>query len=160
MATVGAMAITGVAYIANARWGFNPLGLEHQDFVGLLTAEAISAVALILPGVLGRGYETIEVYEKIVAEKKQIKVAKKQAIVQGAVIAPEKEAEKLAKKLGIAIEAALPIVQEQVKAKQQAIALKANAVEQIAVTKLAKKLHISEAQAQVIRAEQLKNTKK
>jgi hypothetical protein len=160
VATVGAMAITGVAYIAHAKLGFNPLGLEHQDFVRLLTAEAISTVALVIPGVLGRGYETVEQYEKIVAEKKQILAAQKQAKVQGVVIAPEKEAEKLAKKLGIALEAALPIVQEQLKAKQQAAAKKQNAVEQIAVAKLAKKLHISEGQAQVIRAEQLKNTKK
>lgn len=160
VATVGAMGITAVAYLANTRLGFNPLGLENQDFVRLLTIEAISAVGLVVPGVLGRGYEAVDVYEKIVAVKKQIAVAKKAAKAVGVPVAPEKEAEKLAKKLGIGIEAALPIVQEQAKAKQEAVAKKQNAVEKIAVAKLAKKLHISEGQAQVIRIEQVKNTKK
>lgn len=159
VATVGAMAITGAAYFANTQLGFNPLGLEQADFINLLAAEAVSGIALIAPGVLGAGYQTVEQFEKMSAVKKRVKVAKKQAKVEGKVITPAKEAEKLAKKLGITLEAALPIVQEQAKAKQQVVAKKREAVEQLAVRKLAKKLHISEEQAKVVRAEQIKTVK-
>lgn len=160
VATVGAMAITGVAFFAHARWGFNPLGLSSHDFAKLLTVEAVSAIGLIVPGVLGAGYQTVEQFDKMSAAKKRVKVAKKQAKIEGKVITPAKEAEKLAKKLGIAIEAALPIVQQQVQAKQAAAAKKKVAVEQLAIKKLAKKLGISEQQAGIIRAEQLKGLKK
>lgn len=160
VATVGAMAITGVAFFAHARWGFNPLGLSSHDFAKLLTIEAVSAIGLIVPGVLGAGYQTVEQFDKMSAAKKRVKAAKKQAKIEGKVITPAKEAEKLAKKLGIAIEAALPIVQQQVQAKQAAVAKKQQVVEQLAVKKLAKKLGISEQQAGIIRAEQIKNLKK
>ena len=160
IATVGAIAITGAAYLAHARLGFNPLGLSQHDFVKLLTVEAIAAVGLVLPGVLGAGYQTVEQYEKMSVAKKRVKAAKKQAKIEGNVVTPAKEAEKLAKKLGIAIEAALPIVQEQVRAKQAAAVKKKQAGEKLAIEKLAKKLFISEDQARIIRAEQLKNIKK
>lgn len=160
VATVGAMAITGVAFFAHARWGFNPLGLDSHDFAKLLTVEAISAIGLIVPGVLGAGYQKVEQYEKMTAAKKRVKIAKKQAKLEGKVITPAKEAEKLAKKLGIAIEAALPIVQQQAQAKQAAVVKKQQSVEKLAVAKLAKKLGISEQQAGIIRAEQIKNLKK
>lgn len=158
--TIGAMAITGIAFFAHARWGFNPLGLTSHEFAKLLTVEAVAGIGLIAPGVLGAGYQTVEQFEKMSVAKKRVKVAKKQAKVEGKVITPAKEAEKLAKKLGIAIEAALPIVQEQAKAKQAAVAKKQQATNKLAVAKLAKKLGISEDQAAVIRAEQLKNLKK
>lgn len=160
VATVGAMAITGFAFFAHSRWGFNPLGLDSSDFAKLLTVEAISAIGLIVPGVLGAGYQTVEQFEKLSAAKKRVKAAKKQAKLEGKVMTPAKEAEKLAKKLGITIEAALPIVQQQVQAKQAAVAKKKVAVEQLAIKKLAKKLGISEQQAGIIRAEQLKSLKK
>jgi hypothetical protein len=158
--TIGAMAITGVAFFAHARWGFNPLGLSSHDFAKLLTVEAIAGIGLIAPGVLGAGYQTVEQFEKMSVAKKRAKVAKKQAKVEGKVITPAIEAEKLAKKLGIAIEAALPIVQEQAKARQAAVAKKRQAAEKLAIAKLAKKLGIGEDQAAVIRAEQLKKLQK
>ena len=158
--TIGAMAITGVAFFAHARYGFNPLGLSSHDFAKLLTAEAVAGIGLIAPGVLGVGYQSPEQFEKMVAAKKRAKLAQKQAKIEGKVITPAIEAEKLAKKLGIAIEAALPIVQEQAKAKQAAVVKKQQAVQKLAVAKLAKKLGISEEQAAIIRAEQLKNLQK
>lgn len=158
--TIGAMAITGIAYLAHARLGFNPLGLTQHDFVKLLTVEAVTAVGLVIPGVLGAGYQNVNEFEKMVAAKKRAKLALKQAKIEGKVITPAKEAEKLAKKLGIAIEAALPIVQEQARAKQAAVVKKQQVAEKVIVEKLAKKLHISEAQAQIIRAEQIKNLQK
>ena len=160
VATVGAMAITGVAFFAHARWGFNPLGLDSHDFAKLLTVEAVSAIGLIVPGVLGAGYQSVEQFNKMSAAKKRVKAAKKQAIVEGKVITPAKEAEKLAKKLGITVEAALPIVQEQARAKQAAVVKKQQVAEKVAVAKLAKKLGIGEAQAQIIRAEQIKKLQK
>ena len=159
IATVGAMVITGAAYFAHARFGFNPLGLENVDFVNLLAIEAIAAIGLVVPGVLGAGYQTVEQYEKMVAAKKGAKVAKKQGEVVK-VVDPTIEAGKLAKKLGITVEAALPIVQQQADAKQKALAVKAQAQEALVIAKLAKKLNIGEPQAQIIRAEQLKNIKK
>jgi hypothetical protein len=159
IATVGAMVITGAAYFAQAKFGFNPLGLEQADFVNLLAIEAIATIGLVVPGVLGAGYQTVEQYEKMVAAKKGAKVAKKQGQVVK-VVDPTIEAGKLAKKLGIAVEAALPIVQQQADAKQKALAVKAQAQEALVIAKLAKKLNIGEPQAQIIRAEQLKNIKK
>lgn len=159
VATVGALAITGFALFASSSWGFNPLGLSNADFASLLAIEAVSAIGLIVPGVLGAGYQSVEQFEKLSAAKKRAKAAKKQAKKEGKVMTPAKEAEKLAKKLGITIEAALPIVQQQVQAKKAAAAKKKVAIEKLAVQRLAKKLKISEQQAVIIRAEQLKAKK-
>lgn len=151
------MVITGAAYFADKKWG---LGLESAlgfDYINLLAIEAVATIGLVAPGVLGAGYQTVEGHSKMVAEKKEVKKAKKQAKVEGKVISPEKKADKLAKKLHITSSAALQIVQEQQKGRQEALAKKQEVTETLLVEKLAKKLGISKEQAKVIREEQIKN---
>jgi hypothetical protein len=158
--TVGAMALTGVAYFASAQWGFNPLGLENTDFVNLLAAEAVATIGLVAPGVLGAGYQTVDEFDKMAAAKKQAKVAKKQSKKEGVVLSPAKQAGKLAKKLGVTEDAALLIVKQQEQTRKEAQAKKDAAKESLLVSKLAKQLHVSEEQAKAIRAEQIRNAQK
>lgn len=158
ISTLGALVVTAGGYVAEIN------GVQVSSFIGipieaLLVGEVFAAGALIAPGIMGAGYQTKEQFETMLREKKEKKLAKKEAKAKGVTVAPEVEAAKLSKKLGISQEKAMEIVRERnlVKAKKAEELQKAKDAKQ--AIKLAKKLNITTAKAQEIIKSQEANKK-
>ena len=155
--TLGALAVSVGGYFAS---DITVIGQVYDTMgvspAGALAATAVAGVALVIPGVLGKGRQTQDEFTKMLEDKKAARLAKKAAKAAGVPQATQVErAEAYAKKNGISNALAIKIIQEQdAKAKADA-ALKVEAREAKVIAGIAKKSKVSEVMAKQIRADQL-----